>query len=311
MKSRRLVFAGTPAFAATALQALLRDGQQVVAVYTQPDRPAGRGRQLQASAVKQLAEQAQLPVCQPLSLRDDEAQRQLAAWDADLMIVAAYGLILPPAVLALPRQGCINIHASLLPRWRGAAPIQRALLAGDSHTGISIMQMDAGLDTGAVLWTRRLAIAADDTSLSLHDKLAQLGGEALLEVLHAAHWQAQAQDDSAAVYAAKISKEEAGIDWSRSAEDIERAVRAYLPWPVASTPCLGETLKIHAAELLPGGSDAAPGTLIAVDRQGWTLACGRGLLRVTQVQRPGGRVIAAAELALARPELAPGLQLGL
>ncbi len=310
MSRQRIVFAGTPAFAATALQALLADGQEVVAVYTQPDRPAGRGRQLQASAVKQLALAHDLPVCQPLSLRNAEAQAELAAWRPEVMVVAAYGLILPAAVLALPRAGCLNIHASLLPRWRGAAPIQRALLAGDAMTGISIMQMDAGLDTGAVWLTRTLPITADDTSVSLHDKLADLGAAALLAVLHGEGGPAQAQPDSGVVYAHKISKEEAVIDWSQSAAAIERRIRALQPWPVASTHVGTDVLKIHAAHLLPGEAGAAPGTLLALNAAGWTIACGEGRLCLQNVQRAGGRVVSAAELARARPDIGVGLRLG-
>ncbi len=310
MSRQRIVFAGTPTFAAIALQSLLADGQDVVAVYTQPDRPAGRGRQLQASAVKELALAHGLPVCQPLSLRSAEAQAELAAWRPDLMIVAAYGLILPAAVLKLPAAGCLNIHASLLPRWRGAAPIQRALLAGDSETGISIMQMDEGLDTGAVWLTRTLPIAADDTSASLHDKLAELGAAALLATLHGKGGPLQAQADSGVIYAHKIDKQEAIIDWSQPATAIERRIRALQPWPVTSTVLAADVLKIHAATLLPGPAEAAPGTILALTAHGWNVACGEGRLCLQKVQRAGGRVVSAAELARARPDIGVGTRLG-
>lgn len=286
----RLIFAGTPEFAATALLALIQAGHEIALVLTQPDRPAGRGMQLKPSAVKALALQYELPVSQPQTLKDPSTQTALATIQADLMIVAAYGLILPQAVLDIPRLGCLNIHASLLPRWRGAAPIQRALLAGDMETGITIMQMDAGLDTGAMLLCERASIRAHDTALSLHDKLAALGATAIVEALRLLPQGllvAVAQSESDATYAAKITKAEARIDWGLDVAAVARAVRAYNPAPGAFTLRAGEPLKIWAATTTEGR--AAPGTVLTADNNGIVVACGNGALCITELQRAGAK----------------------
>lgn len=286
-----ILFAGTPAFAAAALDALLQAGHQVPLVLTQPDRPAGRGLKPQASAVKQLALSHQLQVEQPASLKDEAVVARLAAVGADVMIVAAYGLILPEAVLRLPRLGCLNIHASLLPRWRGAAPIQRAILAGDAETGITIMQMDAGLDTGAMLLSEALPIAAGDTAQTLHDKLAALGAQLIVRALQQQPV-AVAQDNARATYAAKISKAEARIDWNRPAVELARAIRAYNPFPGAYTTWHGQPLKLWHAEPVAAPS-AAPGTVLQADAGGIVIATGDGALRLLELQRAGGKRLAA------------------
>jgi len=298
MAGEKIVFAGSPDFAAHCLTAILDAGYSVAAVYTQPDRPAGRGRKLQASAVKQVAQQHGLSVMQPASLKSEQAQAELSALAPDLMVVVAYGLLLPPAVLQIPRLGCINVHASLLPRWRGAAPIQRAIAAGDAKTGITIMQMEAGLDTGPMLYKVETEISADDTAASLHDRLAQLGAEALLRSLPEVLAQsvtAQVQDDALANYAAKLSKAEAQVDWSEDAETIARKIRAFNPFPVASTDFDGKALRIWQAKPLPGGATGQPGQLLSQDKNGMLVACGDGALLITQVQMPGKKPISAAE----------------
>jgi len=302
----RIIFAGTPEFAATSLDALIQSEHQIVAVYTQPDRPAGRGRKLTPSPVKVVAQQAGITVCQPHNLKGADDQAQLAQFEADLMIVAAYGLLLPQAVLETPRLGCINIHASLLPRWRGAAPIHRALLAGDSETGITIMQMDAGLDTGDMLLKRCCPIAADDTSGSLHDRLAELGAEALLaalEQLQRGTLSAEPQDGTQANYAHKLTKHEGEIDWSRSASELERQVRGLNPWPVAYSELQGERVRIWSAEALAQPSEQPPGTLINADRDGLHVATGKGVLSITRLQLPNARQLDAADLLNARQDL--------
>ncbi|MFT7683871.1 MAG: methionyl-tRNA formyltransferase, partial [Moritella dasanensis] len=251
-KPLRIIFAGTPDFAAKHLSALLNSEHQVIAVYSQPDRPAGRGKKLKPSDVKQLAVSHDIPVYQPASLRNEEAQQALSALDADLMVVVAYGLILPQVVLDTPRLGCINVHGSLLPRWRGAAPIQRSIWAGDAETGVTIMQMDLGLDTGAMLHKVTCPIAADETSASLYDKLAELGPQGLLETLAQISDNtavAEVQDDEQSNYAAKLSKEEANIDWTQSAVEIERQVRAFNPWPVSYTQIAEQNVKIWQASV--------------------------------------------------------------
>jgi len=300
----KLIFAGTPAFAAAALDAILAAGHRVALVLTQPDRPAGRGMKLAASPVKQLAQQHALPVYQPARLRDAESQETIRRVDADLMVVVAYGLILPQAVLDLPRHGCINIHASLLPRWRGAAPIQRAILAGDDETGISIMQMDAGLDTGPVLAQRAITIAARDTAATLGDRLAALGAEMVVDVLARLNELSPvAQPAEGASYAAKVDKAEAALAWSRPAQELERQVRAYYPSPGATAIYRDKPLKIWRAELADTNGDA--GRIIAADRTGIVVACGTGALRIVELQRPGSRRLAAGEF-LQGLALAPG-----
>lgn len=301
----RLIFAGTPPFAAQALRALLDAGHDIPLVLTQPDRPAGRGLRLQASAVKVMAQDAGLAVAQFPSLKDLSAQAQLKSVGADAMIVAAYGLLLPQAVLDIPRLGCLNIHASLLPRWRGAAPIQRALLAGDAETGISIMQMDAGLDSGPVLLQATLPISADDTAAMLHDKLAALGARSMvqaLQLLEAGLAVPQAQDATHATYAAKLTKEEARVHWANPAEQIERAIRAFNPFPVAHTTFEGSAVKLWAAQRSPG--KGAPGEILSRDKLGLVVACGLGALRVIELQRAGGKRLHAAQFT--GSEFAPG-----
>jgi methionyl-tRNA formyltransferase len=306
MPAARILYAGTPEFAVPALSALIDSRHEVVAVYTQPDRPAGRGRQPAASPVKRLAVDAGLPVLQPVTLKDPDVQAAVAAWHADLLVVAAYGLILPQAVLDAPRLGCVNIHASLLPRWRGAAPVQRALLAGDETTGISIMRMEAGLDTGPVYRQRPLAIAPTDTAGSLTARLAGLGAEALLEALPGildGSTRPQPQDPGATTYACKVTKDEARIDWHRPALEIERVVRAFDPWPVAQTRLGDEVLRIWSATLPPATgapASAEPGRVQQCGPEGIDVLTGDGLLRITELQAPGKRRMAARDFLNAR-----------
>ncbi|MEI7455392.1 MAG: methionyl-tRNA formyltransferase [Nitrosomonadales bacterium] len=298
----KIIFAGTPHFAASALEALLKE-HQVAAVLTQPDRPSGRGMQLTASPVKLLALAHGIPVLQPESLKNEQAQSDIKALDADVMVVAAYGLILPKAVLELPRLGCLNIHASLLPRWRGAAPIQRAILAGDADTGITIMQMDVGLDTGDMLLTRRCPIEAHDNAQTLHDKLAALGSASIVEALNLLSNNALTpvvQDNEAACYAAKLLKGEALIDWTQDAVQIERAVRAYNPFPVCQAKFNEVVLKLWQAEVCDTMS-GKPGEVLAVDKSGITVACGRGALKLQMLQRPGGKSQPAVQFLQAMP----------
>ncbi len=296
----KIVFAGTPDFAVPSLQALLDSPHDVVAVYTQPDRPAGRGRQTVASPVKQLAMQQGLPVCQPASLVPEAAQQQLAAWQPELMVVVAYGLLLPPAVLVIPRFGCVNVHASLLPRWRGAAPIQRAILAGDTETGVCLMQMDAGLDTGPVLACSLCDIAQDDTGSRLHDKLSLLGAHLLsqnLAALERGELEPRSQDESLACYAGKLQKAEALIDWKSSATDIANKIRAFNSWPVAETCYGGRQLRVWEAHPVQTGSnaDAIPGAVLSATAAGIEVACGEGRLCIHKLQLPGARVIGAGD----------------
>ena len=308
----RIVFAGTPEFAAQHLQALLDAGREIAAVYTQPDRPAGRGQKLMPSPVKQLALQHGIAVYQPQTLRDPAAQAELAALAPDLMVVVAYGLILPQVVLDTPRLGCINSHASLLPRWRGAAPIQRAIEAGDASSGVTVMQMEAGLDTGPMLLKVTTTITAEDTGGSLHDRLATLGSQAVVEAvtrLAAGELRGEVQDDSLATYAHKLNKDEARLDWSRPAVELERLVRAFNPWPICHSTLNGEALKVHAAQL--GEGQGAPGSVLAADKSGLTVACGEGALRLTRLQLPGGKPLSFADLYNSRREqFAPSLVLG-
>lgn len=314
----KLIFAGTPEFAAIALQALIDAGHEIVAVYTQPDRPAGRGQKLTPSAVKSLALQHSLPVHQPLSLKSstDEglaAQQQLKDYAADVMVVAAYGLILPKAVLEIPRLGCLNIHASLLPRWRGAAPIQRALLAGDAETGITIMQMDVGLDTGDMLYKTSCPIEAVDTSSSLHDKLALQGGQAItavltsLDTLQDYQAQREVQDGTQASYAQKLVKAEARINWQLPASEIDRQIRAYQPWPVSFCELAGQTLRVWSARPLAEPDHPAvlepmiAGSVIAVDKHGVQVLCGdHTVLQLTSLQWPGGKALNSVQMLQAQ-----------
>lgn len=308
----RLVFAGTPEFAAEHLKALLDTPHQIVAVYTQPDRPAGRGQKLMPSPVKQLALQHGLPVLQPPTLRDPAAQEELRALAPDLMVVVAYGLILPQVVLDIPRLGCINSHASLLPRWRGAAPIQRAVQAGDAESGVTVMQMEAGLDTGPMLLKVTTPITAGDTGGRLHDRLAQLGPQAVVQAiagLAAGTLQGEVQDDALATYAHKLNKDEARIDWSRPADELERLVRAFNPWPICHSTLDGQPLKVLAAETAEGRGQ--PGQILDASKDGLTVACGEGALRLTRLQLPGGKPLAFADLYNSRREqFAPGQVLG-
>ncbi|APX94342.1 methionyl-tRNA formyltransferase [Halomonas sp. 1513] len=308
----RVIFAGTPDFAATHLAALLDSQHRVVAVYTQPDRPAGRGRRLTPSPVKALAQTHRLPVYQPASLKDADAQAELAAIDADIMVVVAYGLILPQAVLDTPQLGCLNVHASLLPRWRGAAPIQRAIEAGDSQSGVTIMQMDAGLDTGAMLLERRTSINATTTGGELHDTLAELGGEAIVTALDALAGDglsATPQPEAGVTYAAKLSKAEAELDFSRPAAELAAKIRAFNPWPVAWCALGDERLRLWFATAGERRDDdpqqAAPGTLLEADEDALRIACGAQgdeVLCVTQAQLPGGKALPMRELLKARGE---------
>jgi methionyl-tRNA formyltransferase len=301
MTSLRIAFAGTPQFALPALQALLKSRHQVVGVLTQPDRPAGRGQQMRASPVKLLALDAQLPLAQPSSLKTEESRAELTQWAADVLVVVAYGLILPPPVLALPRLGCVNIHGSLLPRWRGAAPIQRAILAGDAETGVTIMQLDVGLDTGPMLLERVRPIGSQDTAGDLHDALSELGAAALLEALDglaAGTLKPRAQPAEGVSYAPKIEKSEAPIDWSVSAIHLDRKIRAFNPWPVAETRFAGESLRVLQARIAePIGAHDAPGTLLGIADDGLRVACGEGVLAVRELQRAGKRPVSARDFA--------------
>lgn len=297
MSARRILFAGTPPFAAAALKALLEAGHDVPLVLTQPDRPAGRGLKLQPSAVKSVALAAGIELWQPTSLKDPALHIQLAAYEADLMIVAAYGLLLPAAVLKLPKAGCWNIHASLLPRWRGAAPIQRALLAGDGETGITIMQMDVGLDTGAMLLREALPILSTDTSEALHDKLMNLGAKLILEAVdNLENLSPVPQDNAQASYAAKISKAETTLHWQVPAVELERAVRAWSPNPGASVSLGGQRLKVWTADVLPEIKGRC-GQVVRIDEQGPVVATAQGGLRLTTLQKAGGKRLSWREFS--------------
>ncbi|MBA3022357.1 MAG: methionyl-tRNA formyltransferase [Gammaproteobacteria bacterium] len=298
-----IIFAGTPHFAASALAALLNSGHKILAVLTQPDRPAGRGMQLTASPVKKLALEHDIPVLQPASLKSEEIQQTLRALKADVMVVAAYGLILPSAVLDIPRLGCLNIHASLLPRWRGAAPIQRAILAGDAETGITIMQMDVGLDTGDMLFKYPCPILATDDAQSLHDKLADIGATGIVDALQQLEKgtvHPEKQDDSQACYAAKLSKQEALVDWSLDSVVLERMIRGYFPFPAAHTEFNGTPIKLLRAR--PGLQEtASPGTVLGVNKSEIVVACGRGTLALEVLQKPGGKPLPAVQFVQGFP----------
>ena len=308
----RIVFAGTPEFAAEHLKALLDSPYEIVAVYTQPDRPAGRGQKLMPSPVKQLALEHHIPVLQPPTLRAPEAQAELAALKPDLLVVVAYGLILPQVVLDIPRLGCINSHASLLPRWRGAAPIQRAIEAGDSESGVTVMRMEAGLDTGPMLLKSVTPISADDTGGSLHDRLAKLGPPAVIEAiagLAAGTLQGEVQDDSLATYAHKLNKDEARIDWNRPAVELERVIRAFNPWPICHSTLNGEALKVLAATL--ADAQGEPGQILAASKDGLIVGCGAGALCLTRLQLPGGKALNFSDFFNSRREkFAVGTVLG-
>lgn len=299
----KIIFAGTPAFAAIALQFLIDSPHEILAVYTQPDKPSGRGLKLSSSPVKQLALAHDLPLHQPVSLKTEAEQAVLKHFNADVMVVAAYGLLLPKAVLAIPERGCINIHPSLLPRWRGAAPIQRTLFAGDKETGVTIMQMDEGLDTGPILLQWPCSIEPEETSQTLHDKLAALGSKALLAALNELEHQGiqpLAQDDQFATYASKITKEEALIDWTKPALELEHLIRAFNPWPVAYLLFHDQHLRVWMAKAINDAPSQSPGTLVNASSAGIDIATGKGNLRLLQVQLPGGKMISAADFYNAR-----------
>jgi len=300
----RIVFAGTPEFAVPSLRAAAQRNE-VVAVYTQPDRPAGRGRGLQPSPVKREAIARGIPVLQPESLKSELSRDALRALKPDLMVVVAYGLLLPREILGIPAQGCWNVHASLLPRWRGAAPIQRAIEAGDNETGVCLMQMEKGLDTGPVLLSQRIAIGDGETGGQLHDRLAALGAQTLadgLGLLRAGMRPvAKPQSESGATYARKLDKAEAKLDWSQPAEVLARKVRAFNPWPMAEAVLAGERVRIHGAVALPLAHRASPGSVLLAGREGIDVACGDGALRIRVLQREGGKAITAADYLNARP----------
>ncbi|CAM3239726.1 Methionyl-tRNA formyltransferase [Klebsiella spallanzanii] len=304
-QSLRIIFAGTPDFAARHLDALLSSEHEIVGVFTQPDRPAGRGKKLMPSPVKVLAQANDLPVFQPASLRPQDNQQLVATLNADVMVVVAYGLLLPKPVLDMPRLGCINVHGSLLPRWRGAAPIQRSLWAGDAETGITIMQMDVGLDTGDMLYKLSCPITAEDTSGSLYDKLAGLGPQGLLETLTQlanGNAQPEAQDEALVTYAEKLSKEEARIDWSLSAAQLERCIRAFNPWPMSWLEIDGQPVKVWRASVITDASSAEPGTIVASGKQGIQVATADGILNLESLQPAGKKAMSAQDLLNSRRE---------
>lgn len=299
----KIIFAGTPDFAAKHLAALLETKHQIVGVLTRHDKPAGRGKKLTPSPVKVLAEEHQLPVFQPISLKDSENQQWIKDQNADLMIVVAYGLILPQAVLDIPRLGCLNVHGSLLPRWRGAAPIQRSIWAGDAETGVTIMQMDAGLDTGDMLYKAICPINPDDTSATLYEKLAVTGPKALIhtvDLLSSGQCAPEKQDNSLANYAEKLSKEEARINWQDDAVHIERCIRAFNPWPMSYFMVEEQLIKVWQAEVLTVPHNKQPGTIISADKKGICIATGNGILNITQLQPPGKKAMSAQDILNSR-----------
>ncbi|ANP75193.1 methionyl-tRNA formyltransferase [Vibrio sp. 10N.222.51.C8] len=302
-QSLRIVFAGTPDFAARHLAALLSSEHEVVAVYTQPDRPAGRGKKLTASPVKNIALENNIPVYQPENFKSDEAKQELAELNADIMVVVAYGLLLPQVVLDTPRLGCINVHGSILPRWRGAAPIQRSIWAGDKETGVTIMQMDIGLDTGDMLSIATLPIEATDTSASMYEKLAGLGPDALVECLAdiaSGKAVAEKQDDELANYAKKLSKEEARINWSDEAAHIERCVRAFNPWPMSHFEAAENSIKVWQSRVAEQTSDKPAGTILQADKTGIYVATGQGVLVLEQLQVPGKKAMSVQDILNSR-----------
>lgn len=301
----KIIFAGTPEFAAVALDKIYSAGHEIALVMTQPDRPAGRGMHPQASPVKRIALERQLPVFQPLSLKDLAAQEVVRAINADAMLVVAYGLILPQAVLDFPRLGCFNIHASLLPRWRGAAPIQRAILAGDTETGVCIMQMEAGLDTGPVLARVSTPVSKEDTAASLHDRLAEIGGNLAVEVLSKLPLSGEPQPDEGVTYAAKLSKAEAQIDWQQSALEVDKCIRAFNPFPGAYGTVGGVAIKVWKTTVLEGKEKNEAGRVLAVDKAGIVVACGDGAVRINELQKAGGKRLPAAQFLAGFP-LLPG-----
>jgi methionyl-tRNA formyltransferase len=304
----RIIFAGTPDFAATALSLLIASTHTLAGVLTQPDRPAGRGKKLTASPVKQLALRAGLPVLQPARLQDPETLQQLTSLEADVMVVVAYGLLVPQFVLDVPRYGCLNIHASLLPRWRGAAPIQRAIAAGDQETGVTIMQMDAGLDTGDMLTTRSTPILPEDTAGSLHDRLSTLGAQALLATLDNLPFTGTPQDNAKSCYAPKLTKQEARLNWLQPAERLHNMVRAFNPWPVAFAELDGKPVRIWKSRPMSGSG--TPGQILKVDKNGLLVACGEDALLLQEIQLPGGKAQPVASLLNGLPHLfAPGAKL--
>ncbi|MEI9484342.1 methionyl-tRNA formyltransferase [Enterobacter cancerogenus] len=304
-KTLRIIFAGTPDFAARHLDALLSSGHNVVGVFTQPDRPAGRGKKLMPGPVKALAEEHGLPVFQPASLRPEENQQLVADLNADVMVVVAYGLILPKAVLDMPRLGCINVHGSLLPRWRGAAPIQRSLWAGDAETGVTIMKMDVGLDTGDMLYKLSCPITPEDTSATLYDKLAELGPQGLiktLEQLAEGTAKPEVQDEALMTYAEKLSKDEALLDWTLPAAQLERCIRAFNPWPVSWMVIDDQPVKVWKASVIESHVQAAPGTIVEANKQGIQVATADGILNLESLQPAGKKAMSVQDLLNSRRE---------
>jgi methionyl-tRNA formyltransferase len=313
MSSLNIVFAGTPEFGLPCLDVLISSSHRLSAIYTQPDRPAGRGRKVQASAVKEWALAHNIPVIQPLNFKTSEAIEELALLKPDVLVVIAYGLILPRAVLEIPRLGCINVHASLLPRWRGASPIQQAILQGDEQSGITIMQMDVGMDTGAMLRKVACPINSTDTAASLHDKLAKLSAKPLLDTLDDLSKDRiypEVQNNELATYAGKISKEEAQVDWNDSALEIDRKVRAFYPWPIAYTQLGEEMIRIHQASIVAMNCTELPGTILTLDKKGLLVATGEQGLMISKIQFPGGKALSIADwLNAGKSQLYPGLVL--
>jgi len=303
MNKKRIIFAGTPDFSVPCLQALLDSQHEICAVYTQPDRPAGRGRKLQASPVKKRALEYDIPVYQPKSLRKAEAKAELQALEADLMVVVAYGLILPKAVLNAPQYGCVNVHASILPRWRGAAPIQRAIMEGDKTSGVTLMQMDVGLDTGDMLAKVECEILADDTGQVLHDRLSQMGADLLAKNIdNIEQLAAESQDDALATYAHKLEKTEAKLDFSQTAAVLANKVRAFNPWPVTQAEIAGMTLRIWEAQAIEETTNSPIGSVVRSEKQGIDIATAKGVLRLQKIQKAGGKPIKVADFLNAHPQ---------